>query len=129
MRAVMAAVVQREGRYMICRRGPGRRLEGVWEFPGGKLEAGETPEQGLARELREELKIKTQVGRILDAQLESEFNEFLILYYLVRITEGAPALTEHSEIRYVLPGELMEYEFSTADAKVAAKLAGGEIVT
>ena len=69
------------------------------------------------------------MGRILDAQLESEFNEFLILYYLVRITEGAPALTEHSEIRYVLPGELMEYEFSTADAKVAAKLAGGEIVT
>lgn len=129
MRAVMAAVVQREGRYMICRRGPGRRLEGVWEFPGGKLEVGETPEQGLARELREELKIETQVGRILDAQLESEFNEFLILYYLVRITEGAPALTEHSEIRYVLPGELMEYEFSTADAKVAAKLAGGEIVT
>ena len=129
MRAVMAAVVQREGRYMICRRGPGRRLEGVWEFPGGKLEAGETPEQGLARELREELKIETQVGQILDAQLESEFNEFLILYYLVRITEGAPALTEHSEIRYVLPGELMEYEFSTADAKVAAKLAGGEIVT
>ena len=129
MRAVMAAVVQREGRYMICRRGPGRRLEGVWEFPGGKLEAGETPEQGLARELREELKIETQVGRILDAQLESEFNEFLILYYLVRITAGAPALTEHSEIRYVLPGELMEYEFSTADAKVAAKLAGGEIVT
>ena len=129
MRVVMAAVVQREGRYMICRRGPGRRLEGVWEFPGGKLEAGETPEQGLARELREELKIEIQVGRILDAQLESEFNEFLILYYLVRITEGAPALTEHSEIRYVLPGELMEYEFSTADAKVAAKLAGGEIVT
>lgn len=128
MRAVMAAVVEREGRYMICRRGPGRRLEGVWEFPGGKLEAGETPEQGLARELREELKIETKVGRILDAQLESEFNEFLILYYLTRITAGEPALTEHSEIRYVLPGELMEYEFSTADAKVAAKLARGEIV-
>lgn len=127
MRAVMAAVVEREGRYMICRRGPGRRLEGVWEFPGGKLETGETPEQGLARELREELKIETQVGRILDAQLESEFNEFLILYYLVRITAGAPAMTEHSEIRYVLPGELMEYEFSTADARVAAKLAKGEI--
>lgn len=128
MRAVMAAVVEREGRYMICRRGPGRRLEGVWEFPGGKLEAGETPEQGLARELREELKIETDVGRILDAQLESEFNEFLILYYFVRITAGAPALTEHSEIRYVSPCELMEYEFSTADARVAAKLASGEIV-
>lgn len=128
MRAVMAAVVEREDRYMICRRGPGRRLEGVWEFPGGKLEAGETPEQGLARELREELKIETDVGRILDAQLESEFNEFLILYYFARITAGAPALTEHSEIRYVPPCELMKYEFSTADARVAAKLARGEIV-
>ncbi len=128
MRAVTAAVVEREGRYMICRRGPGRRLEGVWEFPGGKLEAGETPEQGLARELREELKIETDVGRILDAQLESEFNEFLILYYLTRITAGEPELTEHSEIKYVPPGELVEYEFSTADAKVAAKLARKEIV-
>lgn len=129
MRAVTAAVVERGGRFMICRRGPGRRLEGVWEFPGGKLEAGETPEQGLKRELREELKVEADVGRILDAQLESEFNEFLILYYLVRITAGTPAMTEHSEIRYVLPGELVEYEFSSADAKVAAKLAKGEMIT
>lgn len=127
MRAVVAAVVDIDGRYMICRRGPGRRLEGLWEFPGGKLEQGETPEQGLARELREELKVEAEVVRILDAQLESEFNEFLILYYLSRITSGAPALTEHSEIRYVLPAELAEYEFSTADARVAAKLAKGEI--
>lgn len=122
MRVVMAAVVEKDGRYMICRRGPGRRLEGVWEFPGGKLEAGETPEQGLARELREELKIDAEIGRILDAQLESEFNEFIILYYHARIISGEPALTEHSEIRYVLPCELREFEFSTADSKAAAKL-------
>ena len=123
MRVVMAAVVEKDGRLMICRRGPGRRLEGVWEFPGGKLEAGETPEQGLARELREELKIETEIGRILDAQLESEFHEFIILYYRARIVSGEPALTEHSEIRYVLPSELRDYEFSTADAKAAERLA------
>ena len=124
MKVVMAAVVERDGKYMICRRGPGRRLEGVWEFPGGKLEAGETPEQGLARELREELKIETDIGLILDAQLESEFNEFIILYYRARIISGEPALTEHSEIKYVRPSELMLYEFSTADTKAAKRLAG-----
>jgi 8-oxo-dGTP diphosphatase len=123
MKVVMAAVVVNDGKYMICRRGPGRRLEGVWEFPGGKLEAGETPEQGLARELREELGIETEIGPILDAQLESEFNEFIILYYRARITAGEPALTEHSEIKYVLPSELEKYEFSTADAKAAERLA------
>ncbi len=123
MKVVMAAVVEKDGRYMICRRGPGRRLEGVWEFPGGKLEAGETPEEGLARELREELKIETEIGRILDAQLESEFHEFIILYYHARIINGEPELTEHSEIRYVLPEELRKFEFSTADTKAAARLA------
>ena len=124
MKVVMAAVVEKDGKYMICRRGPGRRLEGVWEFPGGKLEAGETPEEGLARELREELKIETEIGPILDAQLESEFHEFIILYYRARIIYGEPALTEHSEIKYVRPSELMSYEFSTADAKAAERLAG-----
>jgi len=123
MKVVMAAVVEKDGRYMICRRGPGRRLEGYWEFPGGKLEPGETPEAGLARELREELGIETETGRILDAQLESEFHEFIILYYHSRIISGEPALTEHSEIRYVLPRELTGYLFSTADAKAAARLA------
>ena len=124
MKVVMAAVVEKDGKYMICRRGPGRKLEGVWEFPGGKLEAGETPEHVLARELREELKIETDIGPILDAQLESEFNEFIILYYRARIISGEPALTEHSEIKYVRPSELMSYEFSTADKKAAKMLAG-----
>jgi len=123
MKVVMAAVAEKDGKYMICRRGPGRRLEGVWEFPGGKLEAGETPEQGLARELREELKVEAEIGPIIDAQLESEFHEFIILYYKARIISGEPALTEHSEIKYVSPAELVEYEFSTADKKAAERLA------
>lgn len=122
MKVVMAAVVVRDGKYMICRRGPGRRLEGVWEFPGGKLEPGETPEQGLERELREELGIETRVVRILDAELESEFNEFIILYYLTKIISGTPKLTEHTEIRFVDPAGLRNFEFSTADAKAAVKL-------
>ena len=68
MIAVAAGVVCREGRIMICQRKPGGHQPLKWEFPGGKLEAGESPEQALARELREELGIEARVGRILDAQ-------------------------------------------------------------
>ena len=76
MRIVMAAVVCREGKIMICQRGPGRRLAGVWEFPGGKLEEGETPEQGLARELREELDLPVRVGRIWTWRRKRNFTNF-----------------------------------------------------
>lgn len=127
MRIVMAAVVCREGKIMICQRGLGRRLAGVWEFPGGKLEEGETPEQGLARELREELDLPVRVGRILDAAPETEFHEFLILYYAAEMTGPQPVLKEHADCRFVSPEELTGYEFSTADQVVAGKIARGEI--
>ena len=127
MRIVMAAVVCREGRILICQRRPGRRLAGVWEFPGGKLEEGETPEQGLVRELQEEMELPVQVGRILDAVPEREFHEFLILYYAAAMTGPQPVLKEHSDCRFVLPQEMVEYEFSTADQVVARKIARGEI--
>lgn len=123
MRAVTAGIIRNNGRILICRRPEGKRLAGKWEFPGGKLEYGETPEQGLARELREELGFDARVGAIVDAQAEYESGEFLILYYNVDIKSGAPEALEHSEIKYVMPCELMEYDFPGTDAAVAGKLA------
>ena len=114
-------------RLWIFQRGPGRRNAGLWEFPGGKLEEGETPEQGLARELREELDLPVRVGRILDAAPEREFHEFLILYYAAEMTGPQPVLKEHADCRFVSPEELTGYEFSTADQVVAGKIARGEI--
>lgn len=65
MIAVVAGVLFREGRLMLCRRPEGKELAGKWEFPGGKLEEGESPEQALERELREELAIDVRVGRVI----------------------------------------------------------------
>ena len=67
MMAVVAAVIRRGGRIMLCQRRPGVHNGLKWEFPGGKLEPGESPEQALARELWEELGIEAQVGRVRDA--------------------------------------------------------------
>ena len=122
MRIVTAAVLEKDGRYLICQRAEGRRLAGVWEFPGGKLEEGETPEEGLARELMEELGFRAKIGEILDAETESEFREFLILYYRAEIAEGEPRCLEHAQIRYVEKGALSDYAFSTADARMVEKL-------
>ena len=79
------------------------------------------------RELREELDLPVRVGRILDAAPETEFHEFLILYYAAEMTGPQPVLKEHADCRFVSPEELTGYEFSTADQVVAGKIARGEI--
>lgn len=126
MRAVTAGILFRDGRYLICRRPAGKREGLKWEFPGGKVEPGESPEQCLVRELKEELDFTASVGRIYDARFTGDEQEFLILYYLVRIMEGEPRCMEHAEIRYVLPGELNEYDYPGADRAVAERLSREE---
>lgn len=123
MTAVTAGIIEKEGRVLICKRPEGKRLAGVWEFPGGKLEAGETPEECLARELNEELGFDARVGAIFDARTETEFHEFLILYYRAEAVSGEPKALEHAEIRYVLPEELRDYHFASSDEGVAEKIA------
>jgi len=124
MRAVTAGIIRKDGRILICQRPEGKRLAGMWEFPGGKMEHGETPEEGLIRELREELGFEARVGRIIDAQAEYEVGEFLILYYEVEIASGEPRALEHAQIKYVMPEELSLYEFPRTDTQVAGKLSG-----
>lgn len=62
---IVAAVIKREGRYLIARRAPGKHLAGSWEFPGGKIEDRETPEESLRREMREEFDVHADVGNYL----------------------------------------------------------------
>lgn len=125
MRAVSAGIIRRDGRILICQRPEGKRLAGKWEFPGGKLETGETPEQCLVRELREELGFEARVDGIVDARAEYDDGDFLILYYDVTIASGTPRALEHAQIKYVLPCELMEYDFPGTDMAVAKRLAAG----
>lgn len=125
MRAVTAAIIKKDGKILICQRPEGKKLAGMWEFPGGKMEHGETPEEGLVRELREELGFEARVGKIIDAQAEYGVGEFIILYYEVEIASGEPAALEHAQIKYVLPEELNSYEFPRTDSAVVKKLVNG----
>ena len=116
MLTVVAAVTEREGRVMLCQRRPGAHNALKWEFPGGKIEPGESPEEALARELREELGIEVNVGRIRDAvYYRYPDRDVLVLFYGCRVRTGEPRTLDCNAIAWVLPEQLSEYDFAGAD--------------
>lgn len=113
---VVGAVLINEDRVFAAKRGPGKSMAGYWEFPGGKVEAYETPEAALARELREELKIDVTVGEfIVTATHEADTTVIELSTYLCTIIEGVPVLTEHEEFRWLPVSELSDVEWAPAD--------------
>lgn len=121
---VSAGVVRRGGRIMLCRRKPEAHNGLKWEFPGGKLEPGETPEAALIRELQEELDITVEVGRILDAVLcRYPDRDVLVLFYPCAILSNEPRPVDCAEIAWVAPEELPDYDFSGADAEFVRRMA------
>ncbi len=122
---VTAAVIEEKGKVLIARRKPGRHMGGKWEFPGGKIEPGETPEESLERELREELAIQVSIGEFLcSAFYEGEGVSLELLVYRVQRLKGEPALIEHQDIRWVRPNELAALDLADSDRKVAERLFG-----
>lgn len=109
------------GRVLVCRRGTGKNpdTDGKWEFPGGKLEPGETPRDAVCRELREELQIDVFAGRRI-AVVEYEYPTFFIKMHCVecRMAGGEPHITEHAEMRWVDPSQLPALDFCPADEPV-----------
>lgn len=113
---VVGAVLINEDRVFAAKRGPGKSMAGYWEFPGGKVETDETPEEALARELREELKIDVTVGEfIVTATHEAGTAVIELSTYLCTIIEGVPVLTEHEEFRWLPVSELSDVEWAPAD--------------
>lgn len=113
---VVGAVLLREGRVFAARRGDGKPMAGMWEFPGGKIEQGEIPEEALARELREELKINAHVGdRLTLTRHEYDFGVVNLATYFCELLAGTPTLTEHSESRWVPVAELHSLDWAPAD--------------
>lgn len=111
---VMAAVIIRNDRLLMCRRALHKRHGGLWEFPGGKCESGESDEEAVARELREELGVSVlSVGPPWGAIADSG-SEFMIVFVPVRI-EGEPECLEHAEIRWVTFGELSGMTLAPTD--------------
>lgn len=117
---VSAGVVfDREGRILICQRGEGRHNAHLWEFPGGKFEMGESPEDCLVRELQEELSLPVTVRGV---RCTGEA-QGILFHFIEADTAALPVPTEHEAVKFVHPRELLKYDFCPADTLVARQLA------
>ena len=124
VRTVTAAVIERDGKVLVARRKPELVAGGLWEFPGGKLEAGETPERGLARELAEELGVPARVGEHLcTVPFSGEIASFELVVFRTELLGDDLRLTDHDEIRWLAPADMDEAEFSKPDRPVVRLLA------
>ena len=113
---VVAAVIQRNEAYLVCRRPVGKEHGGLWEFPGGKVEAFETPGCALSRELREELELTaTKIGSLLFSHQEVG-SRFRINFFPVEVT-GEPVALEHSEVSWVSREQLQLYPLAPTDKR------------
>jgi len=115
---VTAAVIDRDGRLLVTRRQKGVHLEGYWEFPGGKCDAGESLEACLARELREELDVEARVGEEVFATTHAYPDRRVELHFLRCELHGEPRPQLGQEMRWVGREELAALEFPPADAEL-----------
>ena len=131
---VVGAAIVRDGCCLAARRGPGMRLPGKWEFPGGKVEDGEDPRAALAREVREELGLDVDVGEWLGTghAADGESTVRLDVYAASLARAGELRLLEHSEARWVSAAELDALDWAEADVPVLARVrallaSGGDV--
>ena len=120
---VVAALIWQGDQFMICQR-PAHKARGLlWEFVGGKVESGETKEQALIRECKEELNILLSVGEVfMDVVHEySDLTVHLTLFHAT-IAEGIPQKLEHNDIKWITPSEISQYEFCPADVEILKKI-------
>ena len=123
MTDVVAALIWDNDKFMICQR-PAHKARGLlWEFVGGKVEPGETKEQALIRECREELDIILDVGTVF-TEVVHEYPDITITLTLfnAKIAEGVPQMLEHNDIRWITPAEIPQYDFCPADTEILKKL-------
>jgi 8-oxo-dGTP diphosphatase len=123
---VVAAVIEREGRVLIGQRKRTGRHPLKWEFPGGKVEPGEDPRAGLARELREELAIEAAIGEQMDA-CDVRYGDGPLTHLLFyRVTEfiGEPRNLDFEQITWVAPSQLAEFDFLEGDVAFIRKISG-----
>jgi len=123
---VVAALIRDGGKILMSRRRPDQAMPDLWEFPGGKVEAGEHPEAALAREVREELGCDVAIDRIEEVVFHAypEFDLYMLVY-AGRIVAGTPRALEVADIAWVPPSDLPSLDLLPADYPLARKLAGG----
>ena len=123
MTVVTAAIIRNGDKVLISRRMPGQRMAGYWEFPGGKIEAGESFQSCLERELMEEFKITAKAGKqIAESVYHDDYGTIRLVALSTDILAGKPVLTVHDRIAWVLPEDLLNYQLAPADIPIAEKL-------
>lgn len=123
MTEVVAALIWDRGRFLICQR-PAHKAQGMlWEFVGGKVEPGETREEALIRECREELAITLSVGAVYMDVIHAypDLTVHLTLFS-ASIADGVPQKLEHNDIRWITPAEIPAYTFCPADEEILTKI-------
>ena len=120
---VVAALIWQGNKFMICQR-PAHKARGLlWEFVGGKVELGETKEQALIRECREELAVTISLGTIfMDVTHEYPDLTVHLTLFNATISEGTLQLLEHNDIKWITPSEIPNYEFCPADEEILDRL-------
>ena len=124
---VVAAVVAREGTVLLCQRHDGPHLPLLWEFPGGKIDPGETPRQALERELREELDVAARVGRQVAEVFHTYPEKRVWLRFFRASIAGTPCARVHRRLEWVPLAALSRYEVPPANALVVRRLISGEL--
>lgn len=119
MTEVVAALIWREGRFLICQRPPHKARGLLWEFAGGKVEPGETGPQALVRECREELGVTLDVGEPVMEVTHAypDITVHLVLYHAV-IARGTVKKLEHQDLRWITAAEIGRYDFCPADVEI-----------
>ena len=120
---VVAALIWDKDKFMICQR-PTHKARGLlWEFVGGKVESGETKEQALIRECREELAVTLSVGDVF-MDVVHEYSDLMVHLTLFNATiaEGVPQKLEHNDIKWITPSEIQNYKFCPADEEILKEI-------
>lgn len=120
-----AALLDADGRVLLAKRPAGKKMAGLWEFPGGKVDPGETPERALIRELQEELGVDTRTSCLAPIGFASHgYDDFHLLMplYVCRVWQGTPQAKEGQELAWARPNRLSDYPMPPADIPLIAQL-------
>ena len=123
---VVAAIIKKNNKVFITQRGHGE-FKGKWEFPGGKIEVGESPEDAIVREIKEELKYNIEVVRLYDEINDIHGDKtFNVKFFICNLISGDLVFTEHLASKWIYPSEINESDFMEADKTVLENLKSGK---
>ncbi|KQL18397.1 (deoxy)nucleoside triphosphate pyrophosphohydrolase [Cytobacillus solani] len=122
---VVGAIIIDNNKILCAQRGPDKSLPLKWEFPGGKIEAGESAQEALKREISEEMNCEIEIGEQVDHTVyEYDFGIVHLTTFSCKLIEGKPELTEHVAIKWLPPSELASLDWAPADIPAVTKLSG-----